>query len=176
MSFFQKILGIQGSSGDTPKSPRAVQAIAGRLEELPAQEARYLAAVAYVLARAAYADLEVSEEEKRAMVGIVRDQMDLGGTNAELVVELAAAQASTLGGTQDFVVTKLLGELATPQQRTQILDCVLSVAAADDLIVAQEEHEIRRIAKQMGISDKDFLKALSRYRDKRSVLKDWPTG
>ena len=91
-----------------------------------------------------------------------------------LVVDLATSQASTIGGTQDFVVTKLLAELTTPQQRRQILDCALAVAAADDVIVGAEEHEIRKIARTLGITDQDFLAALSRYRDKRSVMKDWP--
>ncbi len=105
---------------------------------------------------------------------IVCDLTNLGKDNAALTVDIATSQARELGGTQDFVVTKLLGQLATPQQRAEVLDCILAVAAADDLIVAEEEHEIRRIAKQMGISDKDFLTALARYRDKRSVLKKWP--
>ena len=90
------------------------------------------------------------------------------------MVDLAITQARTVGGTQDFVVTRLLGKLATPEQRMQVLDCALAVAAADDLIVGDEEHEIRRIARQMGISDKGFLSALARYRDKRSVLKNLP--
>jgi uncharacterized tellurite resistance protein B-like protein len=90
-------------------------------------------------------------------------------------VRIATTQASRTGGTQDFVVTQLLSKLASPELRAKIMDCLLAVAAADDLIVGEEEKEMRLIAKQLGISDKAFLKALRRYSDKRSVLKDWPT-
>jgi uncharacterized tellurite resistance protein B-like protein len=171
---FHSLLGLKKTNAPTVTDPRAIQTISTRLEKLPEEEARYLAAFAYVLARTAYADLEVSEEEVEAMRRIVCDLTNLGKDNAALTVDIATSQARELGGTQDFVVTKLLGQLATPQQRAEVLDCILAVAAADDLIVAEEEHEIRRIAKQMGISDKDFLTALARYRDKRSVLKKWP--
>lgn len=174
MSLIHSLLGLKKPDDSSNADPRAVQAISTRLQTLPEEEARYLAAFAYVLARTAYADLEVSDREVEAMHGIVQAHTQLGRDHAVLVVELATSQARTLGGTQDFVVTKLLGQIATPEQRMEVLDCILAVAAADDLIVGEEEKEIRLISKQMGISDKAFLAALSKYRDKRSVMKDWP--
>jgi len=174
LSFFHQLLGLKKPQDEASSDPRAIRSITAQLEDLPPEEARYLAAFAYVLARTAYADMEVSPDEVAAMKEIVQEETDLDRHQAALVVELATSQASTVGGTQDFVVTKLLGELATPKQRRQVLDCALAVAAADDVIVGAEEHEIRKIARALGITDQDFLAALSRYRDKRSVMKDWP--
>jgi uncharacterized tellurite resistance protein B-like protein len=175
VSLIHSLLGLKKPADSSNEDPRAVQAISTRLQTLPEEEARYLAAFAYVLARTAYADLDVSDKEVEAMHGIVQDHTQLGRDHAVLVVDLATTQARTLGGTQDFVVTKLLGQIATPQQRMEVLECILAVAAADDLIIGEEENEIRLISRQMGISDKVFLEALSRYRDKRSVMKDWPS-
>lgn len=173
MSFLNRFLGLPPDS--KTQDPKAVQAILSQLEALPLEEARLLASFAYVLARVAYADLEVTQAEREAMVRLVQDHMLLDPEQAELVVRIATTQASRTGGTQDFVVTQLLSKLASPELRAKIMDCLLAVAAADDLIVGEEEKEMRLIAKQLGISDKAFLKALRRYRDKRSVLKDWPT-
>ena len=175
MSFIHDFLGLKRDSKSATQDPRAIAAIRTRLADIPETEARLLAAFSYVLARVAYADLQVDEQETTAMTQLVSDHMALGADQASLVVEMATTQASALGGTQDFVVTKLLGELASPELKAKILECLLSVAAADDIIVGQEEKEMRLIARQLGISDKDFLAALSRYRDKRSVLKDWPS-
>ena len=174
LSFIHGLLGLKKSHSTQNDDPRAIQAIRGRLEELSDNEARYLAAFAYVLARVAYADLEVDANEIKAMQRLVHDHTDLDSDKATLVVDIATSQAKTLGGTQDFVVTKLLKGMTTAEKRLQILDCLLAVAAADDLIVGEEEREMRKVARELGITDKDFLSALSRYRDKRSVLKDWP--
>ena len=174
MSFIHGLLGIKKPATQS-HDPRAIQAIRQRLETLDEDEARYLAAFAYVLARVAYADLEVDPDEVAAMQRLVCDHTELEGDKADLVVNIATAQARELGGTQDFVVSKLLKGLTTAEQRLQILDCLLAVAAADDLIVGEEEREMRKVARELGITDKDFLSALSRYRDKRSVLKDWPS-
>jgi len=174
MSFIQRFLGLGGDAPSAPEDPRAMRAIRARLDALPEDEARYLAAFAYVLARTAHADQDVSADEVVAMQRIVQEQTDLGREQVALVVDLATSQAQTLGGTQDFVVTKVLKTLTTPDQRLQILDCLLAVAAADDLIVGEEEREMRLVAKELGIQDKNFLSALSRYRDQRSVMKDWP--
>ena len=171
MSFIKRFLGIGRSDGASAAGPEAVRVIMAELEGLPAEEARYLAAFAYVLARVAYADQALSEKEVVAIRRIVCEETTLLAGQAALVVQLATAHAREEGGTQDFTVTRLFSELASKEQRVQALHCVLAVAAADDLIVGEEEYEIRQIARQLGIRDKEFLEALAHYRDKRSVLK-----
>ena len=89
MSFIQRFLGLGGDAPSAPEDPRAVQAIRARLDALPEDEARYLAAFAYVLARTAHADQEVSADEVVAMPRIVQEQTDLGREQVALVVDLA---------------------------------------------------------------------------------------
>ena len=50
------------------------------------------------------------------------------------------------------------------------VNCAIAIAAADQLIDVHEEHELRKIARQLGFSDAQFLKSLNRFRDLRSVL------
>ena len=65
MSLLKKFLGLtsDGDSGDT----ETVRRIAGELERLPAEKARYLAGFAYVLARVAHADLDIDDAETAEM-------------------------------------------------------------------------------------------------------------
>ena len=58
--------GVAGSP-DLTAETTAVRNIVARLESLPSETARFLAAMAYVLARAANADLEISAVETAAM-------------------------------------------------------------------------------------------------------------
>ena len=55
------------SSSDT----ETVRRIAAQLDALPVDRARYLAAFAYILTRAAAADMEISDLEARAIEQLV---------------------------------------------------------------------------------------------------------
>ena len=59
----------RGASGDT----ETVRTIVRELESLPPERARYLAAFAFILARVANADLEISDDEIRRMEQILRE-------------------------------------------------------------------------------------------------------
>ena len=58
-----------------------------------------LAATAYVLARAAYADLDISEDETSAMEDELTASCGLDQAQAVLVVEMAKLQERTAGET-----------------------------------------------------------------------------
>ncbi len=150
----------------------AVRAIARRLEALPAERARYLAAFAYVLGRAAHADLDISADETRAMEEIVRRVGGLPEEQAALVVEIAKGQNRLFGGTENFLVTREFRAIATDEQRRELLDCCFAVAAADDSISAAEDHHARRIADELGFSHAEFVAARRAWSDKRQVLRD----
>ena len=78
---FGKVLS-EAPADDTPAQTDSVRAILHRLEELPAERARYVAAFAYVLARAAHADRYLSDVEVKRMKQIL---MRIGGLSADLV-------------------------------------------------------------------------------------------
>ena len=76
-----------------------------------------------------------------------------------------------MGGTQDYLVTRQLQTLVSRERREEILDCLLAVAAADGSICSNEEAELKAVSRQLGFQNKEFLEALSRYRDYRTVLR-----
>ena len=169
MSFLARFLGMSPRDPHS-QEPKAIQSLLGPLDDLDADQARYLAAFAYVLSRVAAADRVIADSELEQMRRILIDEGALPTDQAELVVGLAAGLAHEMGGAQDYVVTRRLAELTPRDERERILDCAIRVAAADQRIDGHEERELRGIAKQLGFSDKRFLDALNRYRDLRSVF------
>ncbi len=71
-----------------------------------------------------------------------------------------------LGGTQNYIVTREFKVLATRSERIALLECLYSVAAADDLITGDESTEIRNIALECGLTHEDVLATRSRFKDK----------
>jgi uncharacterized tellurite resistance protein B-like protein len=149
----------------------SVRRIVAELEAMDPSEARYLAAFAYVLGRVANADLDISREETAAMEEIVSRLGGLSEEQAVLVVQIAKSQNRLLGGTENFLVTREFREIATAEQRAELLDCLFAVSAADESISTAEERQIRQIASELGFGHREFVEAMRRYSEHRAVLK-----
>lgn len=151
-----------------------VREIMARLGELPPARARFVAAFAYVLGRVAQADLHVSPAERQRMERLVRETGGLDATQAALVVEIAARRGEGFGATEDFLVTRELGEVATHQELRHILGCLFAVSAADDSISGAEEAVIRQISSELGFSHQEFIEARLAWSSQRDVLRGLP--
>jgi uncharacterized tellurite resistance protein B-like protein len=133
-----------------------VRRIVARLESLPPERARLLASMAYVLARAAYADFEVSDVETAAMERILVADAGIDEAQAVLVVEMAKLQARTYGQTEDYLVTREFRESSTPEQRLAVLRACFAVGAADDAISGAESATLNEIANELDV-DREAL-------------------
>lgn len=142
-----KAFDAAAASGDTA----TVRRIVGRLEALPPDRARLVASAAYTLARAANADLDISDEETAIIEGALRTNGSLDEATAVLVAEMARLQARTVGGTEDYVVTREFAKLATEQQRIDVLRACFVVAAANGSISAEESAEVNQIANELQL-------------------------
>src|SRR5207253_725381 len=69
--------------GVDPRDTETVRRIVGELEAMPPERAKYLAAFAYILARAAAADLDISEVEMRVIEKLVVDHGGLPGARPD---------------------------------------------------------------------------------------------
>lgn len=151
-----------------------VRKIVARLEALPPEQARYVAAFAFILARVANADLEITEDETRDMEQLVMQYGGLPEDQAVLAVHLAKSQQVLFGGTENFLVTREYAEIASHEEKERLLHCLFAVAAADGSISVAEENEISRIAEELGIDRHELIEIRSGYNDKRSVLQNLP--
>src|SRR5262249_20308147 len=135
------------------------------------QHARYLAAFAYVLARVARADLEVSSAERLRIAELLHEHSGLDAQRAGLVAELASALQVERGGTENYVVTRCFRELSSREQRIALLHALFAVAAADQSISERESGEIQQIGTELGFTREEIAALRSRFRAQLAVLR-----
>jgi uncharacterized tellurite resistance protein B-like protein len=133
------------------RDTETVRRIAGQLDALPVDRARYLAAFAYILTRAAAADMDISEIESRAIERLVGEYGGLPEAQAVLVTQIARNQSLLYGSTEDYLVTRQFRELSGAEDRLALLRCCYLVGAADDTITAEESDTLQGIAKELDI-------------------------
>ncbi len=152
-------------------SSTAVRDISQRLSDLDPDRARWVAAFAMVLARAARADLDISGEELTEMRKIVEEIGGLPEDQAALVAEMAAHRNELMGVTEDYLATREFRRVAADGDAERLLHCLFAVTAADDSISLVEEEEVRQVAHELGVDHSEFTSIRATYREKREVLR-----
>lgn len=154
------------AAGDTA----SVRRIVARLERLPVDQARLVASAAYTLARAAQADLEISPEETAVIERELQAHEALDEATAVLVTEMAKLQARTVGGTEDYIVTREFAALANREQRVDVLRACFAVSAASGSISAEETAVLNEIAKELSL-DQDVVNGIrAEFHDRLSSV------
>ena len=157
---------MPGSAAETATARR----IAARLEALPPAEARYLACFAYVMSRAAQADLDISDAETALMERFAVEYGGLDQAQAVLVVQMAKIQARTQGQTEDFVVTREFREISTVEQRLALIRCCFAIGAVDETITAEEASVVNEIARELDL-ERDAVNAVrSEFHEQLSAV------
>src|SRR4051794_1182863 len=83
-----------------PTETATVREIVAKLDRMPRDQARFLAAFAYVLGRTASGDLHVTDDETRVMEQIVGEHGHIDEAQAVIVVEIAKTRADLFGATE----------------------------------------------------------------------------
>jgi uncharacterized tellurite resistance protein B-like protein len=149
-----------------------VRKITQALDRLEPERAKFIAAFAYILSRAARADLSISPEETRIMERIVMEHGGLPEEQAVIVVQMAKTQNILFGGTENYLVSREFCAMANHDERMALLDCLFAIAAAEGAISTIEDNEISQIADELRIEHRDFISVRSTYRDHLAVLKN----
>ncbi len=156
------------TAGDTA----TVRRIVTKLEAMPPDRARLVAAAAYTLARAANADLDISDVETAAIESALQNGEGLDEATAILVTEMAKLQAKTVGGTEDYVVTREFRKLATDEERRQVLRGCFAISAANGTISAEESSEVNEIARELDIEAAELNAIRAEFHDKLSAVQE----
>jgi uncharacterized tellurite resistance protein B-like protein len=157
---------VHDPSGDTA----TVRRIVAKLESMPPEQARLIASAAYTLARAANADLEISDDETAAIERELQTTEALDEATAVLVTEMAKLQAKTVGGTEDYLVTREFKALADDAQRIAIVRACYAVMAANGTISAEETGTINEIADELDIDEEVLRSIRVEYHEKFSSV------
>jgi uncharacterized tellurite resistance protein B-like protein len=185
VTFLRRVLGLDRpvAARDLPIEPStplpgvpvgetlSVRRIAARLATHPPAEARYLAAFAYLLNRAAQADLAVSDVEAREMARLIAEAGRLAPSDAELVMELARYQQVEHGASEDFLVTREFKAISTPDQRVALLRCCFLVASADDEIGPDESWLVNRLAEELDVPRPDLNRIRAEFHERLSSVR-----
>jgi len=157
------------AAGSAAETATARQIVA-RLDAMPPAEARYLACFAYVMSRAAQADLKVSDEETALMQRFAVEYGGLDESQAVLVIGMTKIQATIEGATEDYVVTREFREISTMEQRLQLLRCCFAIEAADGTINAEEASVVNEIARELDVERADLNKVREEFHEQLSAV------
>ncbi len=159
---------VDTTAGETA----TVRRIVARLESMPPERARLIASAAYTVARAAHADLDISDEETAFIEQELQTTGSLDEPTAILVTEMAKLQAKTVGGTEDYVVTREFAKIATDEQRLAVLRACFAVSAASGSISAEESAEVNQIANELGLDAATVSAIRADYRERMSSVQE----
>jgi tellurite resistance protein len=147
-----------------------IRRIAAQLQELPMERRRFIGGFAYILGRAAHADLSITPDEIAFIERTVVEVGELPEAQAVLVVEIARAQTELKGATEDYLVTREFTESATLDDRRRLLRFAFTVTASDDTITAQESAELNQIGKELGFSAAEVDAVRVEFADQLSAI------
>jgi uncharacterized tellurite resistance protein B-like protein len=148
-----------------------IHRIVRELEAMDPRDARQLALFAFLLSRVANVDQDIRGEECAAMERIVECFGGVSPSQAALVVEIAKAQNRMFGETQNFLAAREYRDLATEDEKRDLLHCLFAVCAADESISVAEEETIRSISRELLLTNEEYIAIRSAYRDHRAALK-----
>jgi tellurite resistance protein len=160
------------AASSTAGETATVRRIVARLEEMPADRARLVASAAYTLARAAHADLDISAEETAVMERELQAHGELDEPTAILVTEMAKLQANTVGGAEDYSVTREFTALATEQQRMDVLRACFAVGAASGSISAEESATLNQIANELKLDTAVVSAIRAEFHDRLTSVRE----
>jgi uncharacterized tellurite resistance protein B-like protein len=124
-----------------------------------------------LLGRVAYADLELAPEEISGIRKVLEQVHDLDEESARQVVELLEKERAQLLSIEDYIYSRLLNEVASRQEKVELLGALFRVAAADGTVAEREEAAIRLVAHSLLLDHADFIAARLLVRDQVPALR-----
>ena len=132
--------------------------------DLPDAALRKLSLAGGLMARVAYVDREVTEEEISTMQAALMEHWGIDEQSAAMVAEIATSSAA-----KDLDLFRLVREFfgaTKSDERPRFLRVLFAVAAADGFVTTPETEEIRNISQLLKLTHKQFIEA------KRSIPRE----
>jgi uncharacterized tellurite resistance protein B-like protein len=128
----------------------------GVVWDVPDAELRRLGLAGGLLALVAHVADGAADEERAAIVAVLRQAWPLPEESAALVAEVALSG----GGQLDFYrLVREFAEATTEEERRRFLDALFGVAAADGAATFEEVEQIRLVAIGLKLSHAEFIAA-----------------
>ena len=114
-------------------------------------------ACAALMFEVARADFSVETTEQDTVTSLLKEQFNLSADEVSTITEAAFEQADA--ATCLFEFTRTLNELASAEQKRDLLAMMWRVAMADDALSRYEEHVIRKVADLLYVPHSDLIAA-----------------
>lgn len=170
-----RFLGIGGASKGRESEPASLTEIGAQLEALPPEEARFVAAFAYLLARIAGADLRTDGVERDSIAHRLETFAEIDHDLSGILADTAIRAATAHDATDDHLVARAFRDMSEQPERIRLIRCLYAVAAADEEISTVEDNEIYEVAKAIGISHSDVISLRLEFKKYLGALKAHPS-
>jgi uncharacterized tellurite resistance protein B-like protein len=131
---------------------------------------RIVTAVAGLLAKVAYADGHYSTQEEAAIQKELSRVHGLSQAGVDAICGLLADQISHVALLGDHDWTRDLRDFADRELRLEVLEVLVEMAVADQLLKHDEQTQLRRIAKALSLTQDEYNALQAKHRDKLSTL------
>jgi len=135
-----------------------IQSAMGNETETDEQSLRL--ATAALMIEMTRADFEVTDDERLAVDGVLRDLFSISDDEAKELARLAEAEVDNAACLFDF--TRMVDQSFTQPQKQRVVEMLWRVAFADTEKDHHEEYLVRKIADLIHVSHEDFIKARHR--------------
>ncbi len=169
-----RFLGLGGTGTRRDAEPESLIEIERSLDALPPEEARLVAAFAYLLARIAGADLRTDASERISMAERLATFGGVGSEQAKLLADTAVEAEALHGSSDDHLVARAFRDMTSDEERRRLLRCLYAVAAADETITTAEDNEIFDVATAIGVDRTDVIAIRSEWKQYLGSMKALP--
>lgn len=138
---------------------RRLMAAAGEaaLDRETERELRYVCTVGALLGHVAAADQKFDDDERATIAELLDSISALQHSDVDVIVAIVESEVFSDVGYHPFV--REYDELATSEDKRQLLTLLFQVAAADGEITHDEHEEIRKISKALHVEHSEFIAA-----------------
>ncbi|MEM7136429.1 MAG: TerB family tellurite resistance protein [Myxococcota bacterium] len=167
MSFWRK------SDSDLPVHARERLALIVEkyLADADEQTQRIVTAVAGLLAKVAYADGHYSEAEEQTIRDALTRVEGLGEEGVDAICNLLADEISQVALLGDHDWTRDLRDLAKREVRLEVLEVLVELSVADEVLKQEEQTQLRRLAKALNLTQEAYNAIQAKHRDKLASLR-----
>ena len=156
----------------TPEArDRLAQIVAKYLVEADDATRRIVTAVAGLLAKIAYADGDYSAQEEATIRQELSRVHGLSQAGVDAICGLLADQISHVALLGDHDWTRDLRDLADRALRLEVLEVLVEMAVAAQVLKQDEQVQLRRITKALNLTQDEYNALQAKHRDKLSTLR-----
>ena len=129
----------------------------------------FMIAMISLAAKVAKADGSVTQAEIRSFDNFLKDQLGMGSEERRVAARIFNEARDSHIPAEEFArqIRQLLGH--QPARMRDLISLLMSIAMADGHFQETEEHLIRSIAREMGLSDHDYEEAAAMFNPRASL-------